>query len=118
MKSFFQFISVWPRVCLFHFKFSILHSFCALAFALCAFAPARAAETQPPTIQVLSPPPGSTVNSLTQIVLSFSEPVSGLEAEDLLINGEPAFDVQVSGNSVYTFTCSTPLPGFVSVYFD
>jgi hypothetical protein len=118
MKKSFQFIPVCLRVCIFHFKFSILHSFLALAFAVWALTPARAAETQPPTIQVLSPPPGSTVNSLTQIVLSFSEPVSGLEAEDLLINGEPAFGLQSSGNSVYTFTCSTPLPGFVSVYFD
>jgi hypothetical protein len=71
-----------------------------------------------PTLQVLSPAPGSTVATLSQIVVSFSEPVTGLDAFDLLINGEPAVDVEVSGSSVYTFTCTTPLPGFVSVYFD
>jgi len=78
----------------------------------------QAADTQPPTLQVLFPAPSATVNALTEIVLSFSEPIAGLEADDLLINGEPALDVELSGNSTYTFTCSTPLPGFVSVYFD
>ena len=71
-----------------------------------------------PTLQVLSPAPGSTVATLSQIVVSFSEPVTGLDAFDLLVNGEPAANVQISGSSVYTFTCTTPLPGFVSVYFD
>ena len=73
---------------------------------------------QAPTVQVLSPTPGSTVATLSQIAVSFSEPVTGLEAHDLLINGEPAADVEVSGGTVYTFTCTAPLPGFVSVYFD
>ncbi len=75
-------------------------------------------RAQAPTVQVLSPAPGSTVATLSQIVVSFSEPITGLDASDLLINGEAAAGVVVSGSSVYTFTCSTPLPGFVSVYFD
>lgn len=100
MKTFFQFITV------------------CLAVGCVGSIRLQAADTQSPTLQVLSPAPGSTVTTLPQIVLSFSEAVIGLEAEDLLINGEPAASVVASGNGVYTFTCSTPLPGFVSVYFD
>jgi hypothetical protein len=92
-----------------------LISVCLVVLGL--IAPTRA-DAQAPTLQVLSPTPGSSVSTLSQIVVSFSEPVTGLDAFDLLINGEPAADVEVSGSSVYTFTCTTPLPGFVSVYFD
>jgi len=53
----------------------------------------QAADTQPPTLQVLFPAPSATVNALTEVVLSFSEPIAGLEADDLLINGEAAVDV-------------------------
>ncbi|MCI0747886.1 MAG: lamin tail domain-containing protein [Verrucomicrobia subdivision 3 bacterium] len=49
--------------------------------------------------------------------MTFNEPVLGVEAEDLLVGGEPAASVSASGNT-YTFQFSTPLPGFVSVYFD
>ncbi len=91
-----------------------LISVCLVALGLIGPAQLGAA----PSVQVLSPAPGATVATLSQIVVSFSEPVTGLDAFDLLINGEPAADVAVSGNSVYTFTCTTPLPGFVSVYFD
>jgi hypothetical protein len=85
--------------------------------ALCVASIASAADTQPPAIQTITPSPATTLSSLTQISVGFSEAVLGVDAEDLLINGEPALSLSVSGN-IYTFTCSTPGPGFVSVYFD
>jgi hypothetical protein len=85
--------------------------------AVCLASLAGAADTQPPMIQGLSPSAGATVSSLPSISVTFSEAVVGVEAEDLLINGEPAVAVTNLGNT-YTFTCSTPAPGFVSIYFD
>jgi len=43
----------------------------------------------PPTIANISPAPG-TLSSLSQITVTFSEPVGGVNAADLLINGLPA----------------------------
>src|SRR5687767_10441908 len=70
-----------------------------------------------PTIQSISPPPETAVGALSQIAVSFSEPVIGMEAEDLLINGEPALAMTVSGNT-FTFRFSSPAAGFVQVFFD
>ncbi|HMJ63750.1 MAG TPA: lamin tail domain-containing protein, partial [Candidatus Binatia bacterium] len=85
--------------------------------ALFAAGVALAADTQPPTVQTVSPSPGSGLGALSQISVTFAEPVLGIDPEDLLINGEPAISVNVSGIT-YTFMCSAPAPGFVSVYFD
>src|SRR5215211_6025806 len=85
--------------------------------ALCLASLAGAADTQPPFIQILSPSPGATVSSLPYVSVTFSEAVVGIDAEDLLINGEPALELTILGNTC-TFTCSAPSPGFVSVYFN
>jgi hypothetical protein len=85
--------------------------------AVCLASFAGAADIQPPFIQGLLPSSGATVSSLSNISVTFSEIVIGIDAEDLRINGEPAVAVANVGNT-YTFTCSTPAPGFVSVYFD
>jgi hypothetical protein len=89
---------------------------CLVAAASCA-SPALAADTQPPVVQSVSPAASTTINSLSQISVTFSEAVVGVDAEDLLINGEPAIGLSVFGNT-YNFACSAPPPGFVSVYFD
>ncbi|HMJ66387.1 MAG TPA: Ig-like domain-containing protein, partial [Candidatus Binatia bacterium] len=67
-----------------------------------------------PVIASQTPLANATVNSLTQITVSFNEPVSGVNASDFLVNGVPA--TSVSGNgATYTFTFVQPAYGAVSV---
>ena len=68
-----------------------------------------------PTLATRTPAPG-TVNSLTQIAVGFSEPVDGVNASDLLINGVPATGVSGS-NALYTFSFPQPMDGPVRVEF-
>ena len=63
----------------------------------------------PPRVAARTPAPGSTVTNLTEISVTFSEAVSGVNAADLLVNGIPALSVTGSGAD-YTFS----LPGFGS----
>src|SRR6185436_16540265 len=69
-----------------------------------------------PTVQNIVPAPG-TVSSLTQITVTFSAPVNGPAAEDLLVNGTSASGVSGAGNT-WTFTFSQPLPGLVAITWD
>jgi len=90
----------------------------AVLFTLSAGSTCQAAETVPPTIQSVSPLPGSTVSSLSQITVTFSEPVVGEQAADLIINNEfPAVTLTSTG-AVVTFGFSQPAPGTVLVSFD
>jgi Lamin Tail Domain/Bacterial Ig domain/CotH kinase protein/Putative Ig domain/Long Rib domain len=66
-----------------------------------------------PTVQSVSPPAGS-VNSLTQLTVTFSEPVQGVDAADLLINGIPA-KTATGSSAVYTFAFDPPREGLVRV---
>ena len=61
----------------------------------------------PPTLASLSPPAGSQVTNLTQVQVTFTESVSGVDASDLLLNGVPATGLSGSGAS-YTFTFPQP----------
>lgn len=70
-----------------------------------------------PTIVSVSPAPGSTVSSLSQVTVTFSVPVVGVEASDLQIEGTPAAARTISGANV-TFQFSQPRSGMVPVYFD
>jgi len=69
-----------------------------------------------PTIVSVNPTPGN-VSSLSQITVTFSEPVSGVDAADLLISGVPATGVSGSG-TVYTFTFPQPRVGTVSMAWE
>ncbi|WCJ60368.1 lamin tail domain-containing protein [Fontisphaera persica] len=57
----------------------------------------------PPVIVSLTPPAGATVSNLTQVTIQFSEPVQGVDAGDLLVNGVGAASVTGTG-AVFTFT--------------
>lgn len=72
-------------------------------------------DSVPPTISGVTPFAGSTVAGLTSINVTFSEPVSGVNASDLLINSAPASGMTGSGAGPYTFTFSQPPPGLVQV---
>lgn len=66
-----------------------------------------------PTITRVSPAQG-TVTNLTQISVTFSEAVVGVNASDLRINDTPATAVAGSG-SIYTFSFPQPAFGDVQV---
>ena len=70
----------------------------------------------PPALLGQSPAPGN-VSALTRIVVTFSEPVSGVDASDLLINGLPAATVTGAGAS-YTFAFPQPADGLVLVTWN
>lgn len=65
-----------------------------------------------PTIAALDPPADASVSFLTQLEVTFSENVVGVEAEDLQIDGAPAEFVSGSGSN-YVFGFSQPPPGTV-----
>lgn len=71
-------------------------------------------DLTPPTIVSQIPPAGATVTNLTQITVTFSEPVKGVDARDLLINGIPATSVS-GGGAVYTFTFPVPNASVINI---
>src|SRR5262249_18616887 len=70
-------------------------------------------NTAPPVVTAKSPVPGSLTN-LTQISVTFSKNVLGVNASDLLVSGNPATGVSGSGSN-YVFTFSQPAYGTVSI---
>lgn len=73
-------------------------------------------NTVPPTITSVVPAPGSVLGALTQITVTFSKPVSGVAAEDFLVNDLPANAVIGNpGTNRYTFTLTQPVAGQVGI---
>ncbi|HMC28578.1 MAG TPA: lamin tail domain-containing protein, partial [Verrucomicrobiae bacterium] len=72
-------------------------------------------DVSPPVILSIVPQPSFTVRSLTQVEVHFSEPVTGVDAGDLRINGTSAAGVSSSDPSDYTFTFPQPPTGSVQV---
>src|SRR5436190_15204615 len=79
---------------------------------------AFAADTTPPTILSTNPPAGSPLSSFTQITFVFSEPVVGVEADDLQINSDGAASVTGIGGTNFTFAFTQPPAGTVYLYWD
>ncbi len=71
----------------------------------------------PPMVQSSLPAAAATVSNLTQITVTFDRPVTGVEANDFLINGNAAVAVSGSGTN-WTFTFSQPPPGLVQISWD
>jgi hypothetical protein len=69
-------------------------------------------DTAPPVITSVQPAPG-TVTDLTQVTVTFSKNVVGVDASDLLVNGVPALTLSGEGN-VYTFGFPQPAYGVVT----
>jgi len=81
---------------------------------------AHSAFGQAPTILSVTPTPGSTVANLTNLTnatITFSEPVVGLMAADLLVNEVPA-TARTGSGATHTFHFSSPLPGPVALNVD
>ena len=55
-------------------------------------------ENIPPKI-ISTEPASGLISNMDNVTVNFSEPVQGLEASDLLANGEPAISVEGSGKS-------------------
>jgi len=72
-----------------------------------------------PVMTALVPSAGATVSNLTEIQVTFSKSVVGVDAEDFLINGLPAGSVTGSGsNYIFAFTQPRPVGGTILVYWD
>ncbi|MEW6158352.1 MAG: lamin tail domain-containing protein [Verrucomicrobiota bacterium] len=68
-----------------------------------------------PTMAMVIPTPGATVRDLTQIEIAFSEDVTGVDASDLLINGQGATNLVPFNASQYVFEFPEPPAGSVQV---
>ena len=73
-------------------------------------------DAVPPRVARVDPPAGLRVRSLGSISVTFDEAVSGVTADDLLIDGRPAQQVIGSSAGPYTFVFSeTASPGPVTI---
>ena len=70
-----------------------------------------------PLVSAQIPVASTTITGLTSITLTLTEPVSGVDASDLLVNGVPATGLSVVSASEYTFTFPPPAFGAVTVRF-
>lgn len=68
-----------------------------------------------PTLATLNPPANATVRILRQVEVSFSKPVSGVDAADLLINGTPATNVTGVAAGPYRFEFPAIPTGLVTL---
>lgn len=76
-------------------------------------------DVTPPTIISVNPGAGGTVTTLTQVTVVFSEPVAGVDADDLLLNDLPATSLTGgAGTNRYTFFFTQPPPGPVSLTWN
>jgi hypothetical protein len=74
-------------------------------------------NTTSPAVASVLPARDAIVPALTSIAVGFSEPVQGVTANDLLVNGLPATNVLVSGSN-YVFRFAQPPYGPVEVTFS
>jgi hypothetical protein len=71
----------------------------------------------PPLVDRVVPEPESVRNALTQLEVVFSEPVTGVDAADLLVNGVPAVAVTEPSAGNFVFTLPPLKPGQVTISF-
>lgn len=72
-------------------------------------------DEAPPVVEEIIPPPGSALRELAAIEVRFNEPVRGVEAEDLLVNGVGAANVIEVATGQFLFTFPPPADGEVVV---
>ncbi|MFP6631615.1 MAG: lamin tail domain-containing protein [Planctomycetota bacterium] len=70
-------------------------------------------DITPPTLASTIPSPGSVVRRLSQVEIFFDEPVGGVDAADLLVNGASAASVRGSDAGPYVFSFEQPEVGEV-----
>jgi hypothetical protein len=87
---------------------------CMLSGLIALLGSAEASD--PPVLIDVNPFPGSLTN-LTQVTVTFSETVTGVDAGDMLVNDFRATGVTGAG-AVYTFTFPPPTYGTVQIAWD
>lgn len=68
-----------------------------------------------PRILTKQPAPNTVLTGLTALTITFDEPVTGLEAADLLVSGTPAAAVATTDATTFTFSFLQPPFGTVSI---
>ncbi|MBP7746381.1 MAG: lamin tail domain-containing protein [Phycisphaerae bacterium] len=68
-----------------------------------------------PLVTATDPVRGSVVEVLSQVSVTFSVPVTGVTADDLMVDGDAATGVSGSGAGPYVFTVTPPIPGTLEV---
>ncbi|HXG47919.1 MAG TPA: lamin tail domain-containing protein, partial [Methylomirabilota bacterium] len=74
-------------------------------------------DDTPPVIVRQTPAPGTTVRVLTDVEVLFSEPVNGVDAGDLLLNGVAATNVFETDPGQFVWQFSESATGLVSIAF-
>ncbi|MBT3842116.1 MAG: hypothetical protein HOF61_08035, partial [Verrucomicrobia bacterium] len=72
-------------------------------------------EFVPPEVVSISPEPGE-VTELSAITVTFSEPMSGVDVDDLMVNDYPATELTEKANS-FTFRFAQPANGRINVWW-
>ncbi|MCL4179404.1 MAG: lamin tail domain-containing protein [Verrucomicrobia bacterium] len=72
-------------------------------------------DETPPELVEVQPPPGTVVPSLEFIRVLFDEGITGIDADDLRVNGQPATALTFLSNREYDFAFPPPLSGLVEV---
>ncbi|MBP7148345.1 MAG: DNRLRE domain-containing protein [Acidobacteria bacterium] len=73
-------------------------------------------DTSPPRVSVEKPTRGAVIGALPSVTVTFSKPVTGVDAGDLAVNGSAATAVSGSGSGPYIFTgYAAPGNGLVTV---
>lgn len=70
-----------------------------------------------PALTYLFPPADAVVRQLTTVEVAFSEAVTGVDASDLLINGQPATQLTILTPFQFVFGFAEPATGVVQVAF-
>ncbi len=76
------------------------------------------ADGTPPVISGVSPEPGSTIDHLASLTVTFSEPVAGVVAAHLLVGGIGADSVVAIDDATYTFNFTPPPYGPVAITWN
>ena len=71
-------------------------------------------DRTPPVVEGTLPRAGTAIRSLDSVSVLFSEAVTGVRAQDLLVNGSPAGTVESISPTQYLFRFPQPSPGAVT----
>ena len=74
-------------------------------------------DSTPPSVLRQIPEEGSILSALRSVEIIFTEPIAGIQAEDLLINTQPATRLTQLGPEDYLFEFPGPTEGIVQVAF-
>lgn len=75
-------------------------------------------DRSPPRLLRTLPVSGATLRRLDVVEVFFTEPVAGIDREDLLVNGQQATSVAEMAPDHYLFTFDSPAPGTARIQFS